>query len=227
MVKRELRLLAETLRRQGLSVPAIATELGVARSTAFRWTMHIPREGPAEAVARRKAHAKAMTDSRWAEHRVQRDTEHAEILAASAAEVGQLSDREILLIGAAIYWSQGTKSKPWRPNDWRLTFTNTDVGLVAFFLRFLAMLGQERHALIYRLSIHASADVEAAKAWWIERLDLPGETHISVTLKRHNPSPGRHNAGADYHGCFVVRVRQSTRLYRRIEGIVNGLLGGG
>ena len=44
MVKLELRLLAETLRRQSLSVPAIAAQLGVARSTAFQWTKHLTRE---------------------------------------------------------------------------------------------------------------------------------------------------------------------------------------
>ncbi|WP_203912824.1 helix-turn-helix domain-containing protein [Rhizocola hellebori] len=97
MAKRELRPLAEALRSEGLSVPAIAAELGIARSTAFRWTKHLPREGPAQAIARRKAHAKAMTDARWSEHRLERDTERAEILASAAAEVGQLSDRELLL----------------------------------------------------------------------------------------------------------------------------------
>jgi hypothetical protein len=168
-----------------------------------------------------------MTDSRWAEHRVERDTERAEILAASAAEVGQLSDRELLLVGAAIYWSEGTKAKPWRPNDWRMTFTNTDVGLTLLYLRFMEVVGLNRSDLTYRLSIHEDADVEAARKWWRDQLGLAPETPMPVSLKRHNPFPRRHNSGEHYHGCVVVRLLRSKRVYWRIEGIMKGLIGGG
>jgi hypothetical protein len=168
-----------------------------------------------------------MTDSRWAEHRVERDTERAEILAASAAEVGQLSDRELLLVGAAIYWSEGTKAKPWRPYDWPVEFTNSDAGMVDLFLRFLELLGHERDGLVYRLNIHQQADVESAKAWWIAQLGLPTQTPIAAYLKRHNPSPRRHHRGEDYRGCLVIRVRRASRLYWRIEGIAKMLFGSG
>lgn len=225
MAKRELRKQAETLRQQGWSVPAIAAELKVARSTAFEWTKHLPREGNEAAVARRKAHSKAMTDARWSEHRVERDADRAAILESAAAGVGQLSDRELLFIGAAIYWSEGSKAKPWRPNHWPVTFTNSDLGLVRLFLRFLEVVGYHRDELNFRLSIHESADVDVAEQWWISQLGLKADALARTTLKKHNPSPGRHNAGVDYRGCLVVRVPRPTRLYWRIEGIMKGLIG--
>ncbi len=149
----------------------------MARSTAFQWTRHLPREGPAEAVQRRKAHSKAMTDARGADHRTARgadhrtarDTEHAAALAEAAAEVGQLTERELLLVGATLYWAEGAKAKPWRPNDWRMTFTNSDPGLARLFLRFLEALGVRREDLGFRLSIHEETDVEAARLWWAQQ----------------------------------------------------------
>lgn len=226
MAKPELRARAEALRRQGLSVPAIAAQLGIARSTAFQWTRHLPREGPAEAAARRRDHSKAMTDARWAEHRSARDSERAATLAAAAAEVGPLTERELLLVGAALYWAEGTKAKPWRPNDWRMTFTNSDPGLARLFLRFLQALGVERTRIGFRLSIHEEADVETAKRWWAQQLGLGPEVPIALSLKRHNPSPQRYNSGEHYQGCIVVRVSRSSRVYWRIEGTITGLLGG-
>lgn len=227
MAKRDLRKQAEELRRQGWSVPGIAAELGVARSTAFEWTKHLPREGNEAAVARRKAHSKAMTDARWAEHRVERDADRAAVLASAAAGVGQLSERELLFIGAAIYWSEGSKAKPWRPYEWRVTFINSDLGLIKLFIRFLEQLGYNRHELRYRVSIHESADVEAAERWWLAQLGLSAEVLSPATLKRHNPTTRRHNSGDDYRGCLVVRVSRPTRLYWQIEGIMNGLIGSG
>jgi hypothetical protein len=131
-------------------------ELGVARSTAFQWTKHLPRGGDEEEVLRRKAHAKAMTDARWAPHRAARSADRAAIHAAVLAEVGTLTERELLLIGAV----------------------------------------------------------------------LPRGALTQVTLKRHNPTSVRHNAGEDYRGCLVVKVRRATDLYWRIEGMMSGLIGG-
>ncbi|MGW5668228.1 hypothetical protein [Micromonospora sp. NPDC003776] len=49
--------------------------------------------------------------------------------------------RQLVLIGAAIYWCEGGKAKPWRPHDCRVRFINSDPLLVALFLRFLDALG--------------------------------------------------------------------------------------
>lgn len=223
----ELKARAEELRRLGWSVPQIAVELRIARSTAFVWTKHLPLDGNTEAALRRKAHSKAMTDARWAEHRVERAAERAAIHEAAAADVGSVSERELLLVGAAIYWAEGSKNKPWRPYDWRVSFTNSDLGLIRLFLRFLHAAGVSDQEVIYRLSIHESADVEAARRWWIGQLGLTEEELTQLVLKRHNPISVRYNAGDEYRGCLVVYVRRATRLYWRIEGIMNGLLGGG
>jgi hypothetical protein len=219
----EKRKKAVQLRQQGCSVPQIAHELAIARSTAYQWTKNVPREGTAEAAQRRKEHSKHMTDARWAEHRVARDLEQAALRSEEAFSVGGLSEREVMLLGAAIYWCEGTKSKPWR-QVWRVQFTNSDPGLVRLFLRFVGLLGYPREELSYRVSIHESADVEGAKRWWEEQADLPVGLLTAVTLKRHEASPGRYNTGDDYHGCLVIAVPQSSRLYWRMEGIMMGLV---
>ncbi|MEV0454602.1 helix-turn-helix domain-containing protein [Catellatospora methionotrophica] len=227
MAKPELREQAVLLREAGCTVPDIASRLGVARSTAFTWVRHLPLPETDERAARRREHSKRMTDAQWSVHRRERDERHREIVDTAAATVGRLSARELLLIGAVLYWSEGAKHKPWRPTDWQVTFTNSDPVLAELFLRFVESAGRARHDLRYRLSIHESADVPAVQAWWAEQLELAEGAVSSVTLKRHTPSAGRHNQGADYRGCVVITVPRGRELYWRIEGLLEGLVRSG
>ncbi len=217
-----LRASALELRLQGWSVNDIAVELGVARSTAWQWVKHLPLDPDSERARMKREKGRQLTDGRWRAHRVARDLRRASIRSAAAAEVGPLSDREILLLGAAIYWCEGAKTKPYRPNDFNVSFTNSDPMLIDLFIRFLELKGYTPEALTYRVSIHESADAAAAQEWWIKRLALPPERFKRPTLKRHKPTT-RHNTGAGYHGCLVVSVPKGAHTYLWIEGVMAGI----
>jgi transposase-like protein len=224
--KDELRWRAIELRREGWSVNDIAAELGVANSTAFRWVRHLPLDRDSERARKKREHAKRMTDAQWAAFRERRDARRAAAQATAAAAVGPLTDRDLLILGAAIYWCEGAKSKPWRPVE-KIQFTNSDPMLLELFLRFLESQGHGRSSLTYRVSIHESADDERAIDWWVERLVLPRERFQRTTLKRHAPRTNRQNTGADYHGCLVINVPRGRELYWRIEGAMRGCRQGG
>lgn len=200
-----------------------ALELGVARSTAWLWVKHLPLDRNSERARLKRAKGKQLTDGRWAAHRVAREQRKAALVAAGAAEVGDLTDREILLLGAAIYWCEGAKTKPWRPDDARVLLTSSDLDLIALFLRFLAGVGICREDLKYRVAIHDSADPMAAMQWWADGLRLPLERFYPPSLKRHRPATTRRNIGVDYHGCLVITVPRGRELYWRIEGMMAGI----
>jgi hypothetical protein len=224
--KDDLRQVAIEMRQDGYSVPMIAIDLGVSKSTAYLWTRHIPLTAtPEEAAERRKQHSKSVAEARWAPLNKARDERRREINSIEQDWVGQLSDREILLVGAMSYWCEGQKAKPWEPNRCRLMFINSDPGLILIFIRFLEQVGRHRLDLTYRLSIHESADVEAAGHWWADVIDVPFECFSRPTLKTHNPSTIRHNVGNPYRGCLVVGVPKSRELYWKIEGLMRGITG--
>ncbi|MGX7669794.1 helix-turn-helix domain-containing protein [Plantactinospora sp. DSM 117369] len=222
--KDELRDRAVELRAAGRSVPEIADELGVAKSTAYRWVRHLPLDPDPEAEAdRRRAHSRRMTDALWGPHRAARDAARAETIKATAAWVKSLRYRELILVGAAIYWCEGAKAKPWRPNDCRVKFVNSDPGLVLLFIRFVEALGVRRSVLRFQVSIHETADAEAAGRWWSDLVDVPVEAFRRPSLKRHRPETNRRNTGDGYRGCLVIDVPGSSRLYWKIEGIMRGM----
>lgn len=222
--KDDLRELAVELRGQGCTVPEIATRLGVSKSSAFLWTRGMPLDAtPEAAAARRSRHSKQVAEARWEPINQERDNQRAEINVAERALVGELSDREVRLLGATAYWCEGTKSKPWKPNRCRVTFINSDPGLISLFLRYLELLGEDRQLLKYRISIHQSADVDGAGQWWAGVIGVPFECFSRPTLKTHNPSTVRYNVGDPYRGCLVIDVPRSRELCWQIEGLMGGI----
>jgi transposase len=222
LAKDESRARAVELRRDGWSVNDIALELGVARSTAWLWVRHLPLDPSTERARAKAEHSKLMTDARWMKHRAARDAEHARVATEAAAFVGELSEREILLLGAAIYWCEGSKSKPWR-DQWSLKIINSDPGLLEVFLRFVELFGRRRVDLTYRLSIHETADVSAAESWWKSELGIEEAEFRRATIKRHVAQTKRQNVGDGYRGCLIIEVSKSRKLYWQVEGVMSAI----
>ncbi len=214
--KDELRASARELRSQGLDYEEIAAALGVAKSSVSLWVRDLPT--PAR-LSYAECGKRSAEGSRryWAVERPAREARRTAAREAAAAEIGELTDREILIAGAIAYWCEGTKSKPHRP-DARVIFTNSDPALIQFYLRFLDATGTPRTDLAFRVFIHESADVESAQRFWLEVTGASPGQFRTPALKRHNPKTMRKNVGENYHGCLRIDVYRSAGLYCKIEG---------
>jgi transposase len=209
--KDELRERAVAMRGRGASVDEIAAALAVSKSSAYLWVRHLPLP-----ITRRRAAAEARAEGRWAGHRREVAARRARVALDAEEAVGTLGIRELMLIGAVMYWCEGAKAKPWRQH-YRVVFVNSDVGLLRVFLAFLDAVGVSRSDLVYRVSIHETADALAATRWWCEQLGLPMTAMRRPTIKRHEARTTRRNTGEDYHGCLSVDVPRSRELYWWIE----------
>jgi transposase len=214
--KDDLRAKARELRGQGLSYNEIAAELGVAKSSVSAWVRDLPRPARLsyEECAKRQA---AAVEAYWSQERQRRVQAKSAVSEAAAAQLAELSDREVLIAGAIAYWCEGTKSKPYRPSG-RVIFINSDPRLVSFYLRFLKAAGVRQDQLSFRLSIHENADLQAARKFWQEVTQADPTQFHRPNLKQHNPKTTRLNTGADYHGCLRIEILRSGQLYARIEG---------
>ncbi len=215
--KDELHAKARELRASGSTYDEIAAELGVSKGSVSLWVRDMPRRGRLSYEEFRKRNADGVARY-WEAERPLREARLQHVSDSAAAQIGELSDREILIAGAIAYWCEGTKSKPYRRRKDAVVFINSDPGLIRLFLRFLMVAGVTPDRLICRVHIHESGDVEGARQFWQETVGLPEDQFRAPTLKRHNPKTVRKNTGADYHGCLVVSVRRSAVLYRQIEG---------
>ena len=128
-----------------------------------------------------------------------------------------MTDRELILLGAALYWAEGAKDKPYDRRE-KVALINSDPKVIILFQRWLDLMAVPEENRRYRLSIHESADVQSAHAWWSQVTGIPIDRFNRPTMKRHNPRTVRLNVGADYHGCLVVSVCKSRELYQQIDG---------
>lgn len=221
-----LREQAVTLRRQGKSRRQIQEILGFIGNSTLNQVLRgepLPpgRAGPGYAEARRRA-AEGVRRY-WAAERPVREAGRAAISAAAAAQVGELTDREIIIAGAIAYWCEGAKSKPYRISE-QVRFINSDPALIRFFLRFLDKAGVPRRRLRYCVAIHESADVEAAASYWATVTAAPPDQFARPVIKHHTLRTPRKDDNMDYHGCLQISVSRSSELYREIGGWAHGVM---
>lgn len=203
------------MRIEGQTYDEIAARLGVSKSSVSLWTRDLAHP-PARADG---VDARFEGLQRYFEaQRARSALERAQQVSAAAAMVGPVSDRELLIAGTVAYWAEGSKAKPWRRLD-RVTFTNSDPGMIQLFQAFLRLMGVVDDQLRFRVAIHENADVDAATRFWADLLAVDPAVFQPASLKRHQPRTTRKNVGADYHGCLVINVLRSADLYRRIEGM--------
>ncbi len=213
--KDELRAKARELRGQGMDYEEIAAALRVAKSSVSLWVRDLPTPTRLSYAECRKRSAEGARRY-WAAERPIREARRAAAREAAAAEIGELTDREMLIAGAIAYWCEGSKSKPHRPSA-RVIFTNSDPALIQFFLRFLTMAGTPPENLAFQVYIHENADVRSAELFWLKITGARPEQFRRASLKRHNPKTVRKNEGDDYRGCLRIDVRRSADLYHKIE----------
>lgn len=220
--KDAVRAQARELREKGLDYEEIAAELGVSKGSVSLWVRDMPTPPHLSYEESRKRSAEGVRRYWAAEHPV-REAARQAVADAAAAEIGELSDREVLVAGAIAYWCEGAKGRPRRSSD-RVTFINSDADLIRFFLRFLDSVGVNRERLTYRVQIHENADIRSAELFWLEVTGADPAQFRRTSLKRHNPKTVRTNVGEDYHGCLRLDVLRSAELYQRIAGWAAGTM---
>ncbi|MFE2320562.1 hypothetical protein ACFXC8_47370 [Streptomyces sp. NPDC059441] len=216
--KDDLRDKARELRLQGWTYDRIQAELGCSKSSISLWVRDLPKPEPRYTPKEQQA----LMNEGLAHLRAAQDREREATKQAAAAEIGRLSDRDLFIAGVALYWAEGSKSKPYARRE-RVIFVNSDPGVIQTYLAWLDLLKVTGDRLRYTVLIHESADVDAAQHYWADLVGVDVSAFQKPTLKKHNPKTVRKNTGSDYRGCLVIRVLQSAELYCRIEGWWKGI----
>lgn len=215
--KDRLREEARALRLNGGRIQEIAAQLNVSKSTVSGWVRDLPPPCP-----RSVEHARLMSERRWDPVRRERSAKRASAKLAAALQVGDINERELYLLGIALYWAEGAKDKPYARRE-AVTFCNSDPTMIQAFLGWLSYMNVPAQRLRFRLQIHKTADVPAAMTYWSMVVGQPLSSFTATTLKRHNPKTNRRRQDGSYQGCLTVHVLQSADLYRQIEGAWTGL----
>jgi hypothetical protein len=196
---------ARALRAKGWTVPAIAVEVGAAKSSVSRWVVDVPfTPGPRHRGGPTGAHPMHLARLRA-----------EEAAAVSAREqVGELSDRDLFLVGLALYAGEGAKAGN------AVRFANTDPRLIGLFLRWLRRFYEiDECRLSVALYLHDGLDLDGANSYWSDLCGIPVSQFtkpyraVADSSRRRSKHP---------FGCPSVRYADA-RIYRNVLAGVDAL----
>lgn len=205
--KLEERAAARRLRADGWTMPDIAAELGVSRSSVSLWTRDVvvvdarTRRSPVKRGPNRLERAKAA--------------EIAALRLAGRATIGALADRDLLIAGTALYAGEGAKT------DGKVKLANSDHRMIALHCAWLRRFFDiDESRLRVQLYLHAGLDLHAAVQHWVEVTAIP-ESQFTRPYRAAPDAGIRHNKHV--HGCPAV-VYCCSRTHRKVMGVVDALL---
>lgn len=210
-------------RKQGFSYSEILQQIPVAKSTLSLWLRDI-------GLAKRQK--QQLTEKRLAAikkggaaRKSQRIEKENAIKKTAQKHIKTINDYELLLIGATLYWAEGSKQKEYSPSV-GVIFSNSDLSMIKVFLRFLNKICNiKKNEIFFELFIHETADCKVAQNWWSEKLNIDVEKFQKVYFKKNFIKKiYRKNISNDYHGQLRIRVQNSTDLNRKISGWINGIV---
>lgn len=203
--KLDLQDRARELRAAGATMPAIAAELGVSKASVSLWTRDVPFVAGPRRVRARGPNALQQRKA----------AEIEELRAEGARRIGELSDREFLVAGAALYAGEGAK------RDGRVRFANSDPALVRFFLAWLRRFHEiDESRLRVQLYLHDGLDLQAAIDHWSAVCDVPSDQFIKPYRAVADSSI---RSAKHVFGCVGVYY-DCSRTHRAIMGVVAALL---
>ena len=197
---------ARELRAIGRTVPDIAAELGVSKSSVSLWVRDVPT--PPMVRRRTRSHTEHPAKVRARQEVVEMD-------ALGVDRLGTLAEQAFLAAGAALYAGEGSK------RTGAVGFTNTNADMVRFFVmwlrRFFDVDDARLRATIY---LHRELDLDAAAAFWSDTLGIP----VAQFNKPHIVEPGpRFRTSKHEMGCVNVRYN-CTSTHRNVMGLVRALI---
>lgn len=216
-----MRQKAVELRRQGKTIREIARILNTASSTVHLWTRHIKlTELQKQAIWEK--HKRVFQEGRrkvTLRQRQEREREEAKYKKLGRDMIGLISRRELMLIGVALYWSEGFK------RDSRLGFANSDPDMIKLFLKWLFEVGRVRGEdirLRVGLNIAYEDRVIGIEKRWSRLTDIPTDQFQKPFFQKVKWERSYKDRG-EYLGVLRVRVNGQRKLFLTIKGMVEGL----
>ncbi len=224
--KEHEKIKAIELRNQGLSYSEILSRIPVAKSTLSLWLRSI---GLSKRQRQRLTEKKLASIKRgWAKWHQMRLDKTTQIKSQAVNEISNLNNRDLMLIGAALYWAEGTKEKEHSPGI-NVQFSNSDALMIKLFLQWLLKVVKvDENNLKFDIYIHENSKnrINDVINYWSNSLSISSDKFKNIYFKKNKINSKRKNRFDNYFGLIRLTVRKSSSLNRKLSGYVEGMCKG-
>lgn len=206
---------ARDLRAQGWTYGEIVEELGVSKGSVSLWCRDVPVDEEVWAARVRANRNRGARMKRSHPLALARQAQINALSSEGAVRVGVLSERDLLIAGAALYAGEGAK------RDGAVRFSNCDPRMIALFCAWLRRFFEvDESRLRVRLYLHEGLDLDAANEFWSRLTGIPVSQFGKPYRAKADPSirTTKHPLG-----CPSV-VYSCSRTHRAVMGLVRALL---
>lgn len=171
--------------------------------------------GQKQGVLRQKPHTAEAIALRRKARLANETAKRSSIISKAFKSIGPISERELWLIGTALYWAEGGKTKR------MVRFSNGDPRMIQLMMKYFRETCQvPEDKFRGYIHIHESLDHVVAEKYWSSVSDIP-LINFYKTYRKPNPSSKGLRITLPY-GVFDVYVADS-KLFLKIEGWTKGI----
>jgi len=206
---------AIALRKKGKSYREISKKIGVAKSSLSLWLKHIKLSEK----HRQRLYTKQIAIlSRGTPSQIERrKREVDEIVKGAEAEVAKdtAHSATIRLMGAAMYWAEGSKTKSFQ-------FTNSDPRFILFMVRWVESSFHIKPTQLKAwLNIYPQQNEKAIIKFWSDLTGVPPKNFGKTYVKPLSSGYKKNNL---YYGTIKIHVPKGTDIRYRVYGWINAML---
>ena len=209
-----LKIKAIKLRKKGLSYGEIKKKVPVSKSALSLWLKNIPLS----TEQRKKLYTNSILNMARGpqSQRERRIREIAEIIKEAEKEIKlPLSFETYRLIGAFLYWAEGSKTTGFK-------ITNSDPHFIFFMVRWLEKIFKiSPRNLKAWLNIYSQQNDLEIKRFWSQLTNIPLEQFGKSFVKPPNKGYKKNNL---YYGTISIRVPKGTDMRYRVFGWIKAVL---
>jgi hypothetical protein len=210
----KLKINALDLRKAGYSYGEISKKLHIPKSTLSYWLKSVPLDKK----NRDRLYSKQIKNlSKGSQsQKSRREFEVKSLLKSAEKEIKTpLSEEVFKLMGAALYWGEGSKGK-------RAQITNSDPRLIFFMVRWINKFFHiPPEKLTARLNIYSKQNEKFIIQYWSKLLKIPIENFGKSYIKSVGSGYRKNNL---YYGTIRIKIPKSTDICYQINGWINGAL---
>lgn len=212
---------AQQMRQRGESIRTIARVLDISSSSASIWCRDIKLSAKHKTqLAKRSKNTELlrMFAKQRHEDKINHDTQ---LFDQSKNEINKIGDKELFLLGLALYWAEGFKSK----KEKQVGFCNSDPRMVKFILNwFKKSLNISNKDFVLRAEFNISHKdrQKEIESYWSKLTGVPENQFIRPYLQKTQKIQD-YSHRDKYYGLLRIRVRKSSILLVKLRGWIEGL----
>lgn len=221
MAKSKERIKAMELRSNGESIKSIAKKLNVSSASVSTWCKHVVLTQDQLRILEKNAHdpnyGKRLQNS--LKQRRQKEIKIKNLLNLGEKEIGELTKRELFLVGVALYWAEGFKK------DTQVGFANSNLEMINLYLKWLyECCNVKNEDLITRVTVNISHKnrINEIEKYWSNSTKIPIENFRKPFYQQFKWKKIYENP-SEYYGVLRIKVRKSLDFLRKIHGWIKGL----